>query len=122
MEQQSHIIKLKEWAGGGVDVVVDDGGHAPTMQPKVSMPAGRTSGPEPLLMPLAPLTALMQRNSLAALFAGLLLPGGVYAVEDLETSYWAAVREYGHAIAAGLGKCGTFIETLKQLVDVVNLR
>jgi hypothetical protein len=50
-----------------------------------------------------------QRASFDVLFS-LLSDGGIYAVEDLHTAYWT---RYG----GGLRRRGTFIETLKQIVD-----
>ena len=67
---------------GGVDVVIDDGSH-------------RVGD---------------QRRSFDTLFP-LLSDGGVYLVEDLHTSYWAA--EYG----GGYRRPGTFVELAKGLVD-----
>jgi hypothetical protein len=50
-----------------------------------------------------------QRKTLEALFP-LLSEGGCYAVEDLHTSYWAPYE-------GGYQREGTFIETVKQIVD-----
>ena len=67
---------------GGVDVVLDDGSHR----------------------------AKDQEASFDTLFP-LLSSGGMYLVEDLHTSYWAA--EYG----GGYRRPGTFVELAKGLVD-----
>lgn len=66
---------------GGVDIVLDDGSHV----------------------------AKHQRASFETLFP-LLSDGGLYAVEDLHTSYWAP---WG----GGFRRRGTFIETVKTLID-----
>jgi len=67
---------------GGVDIVLDDGSHN-----------GRH-----------------QRASLKALFP-LLSVDGIYAIEDLHTSYWPGDWEGGY------NRPGTGIETIKQLLD-----
>jgi hypothetical protein len=56
------------------------------------------------------------------LFSRALRPGGVYALLDVETSYWDApgAELYGRPIAAGRGKPGSAVETFKQLADGVN--
>ncbi|MEQ1611239.1 MAG: CmcI family methyltransferase [Hyphomicrobiaceae bacterium] len=66
---------------GGVDVVIDDGSHI----------------------------AQHQKASLDALFP-LLSEGGLYIVEDTQTSYW---RQW----EGGFRRPGTFIELAKTLVD-----
>lgn len=66
---------------GGVDIVLDDGGHV----------------------------AEHQRTSFDVLFP-LLTGGGVYAVEDLHTSYW-------HDFGGSYGRGKSFIEVTKQLID-----
>jgi len=70
---------------GGVDVVIDDGSHQ----------------------------ADHQRASFEVLFP-LLSEGGIYAVEDLHTSYW---RRYG----GGYRRPGTFIEFAKGIIDDMHL-
>jgi len=74
---------IKE-VGSGLDVVVDDGGH------KMSQ----------------------HKASLEELFPNL-VPGGIYAIEDLHTAYW---RDY----EGGYLKEGTTIEYLKSLIDGIN--
>lgn len=66
---------------GGVDIVIDDGSHI----------------------------AKHQRASLRVLFP-LLTNGGLYAVEDLHTSYWWS---FGGGYQHGEG----FVEVVKQLID-----
>jgi hypothetical protein len=66
---------------GGIDIVLDDGSHV----------------------------ARHQRASFEVLFP-LLETGGIYAVEDLHTAYWA---KFG----GGRRRRGTFIEFAKQLID-----
>jgi len=53
----------------------------------------------------------------------VLKPGGLYVVEDLETSYWNSpgASLYGNSISAGIGESPKVnaIEKLKQYVDVL---
>lgn len=67
---------------GGVDIVLDDGSH---------------NGP-------------LQHASFKTLFP-LLSDGGIYAIEDLHTSYWPGDFEGGYR------RSGTAIELTKQLID-----
>ena len=66
---------------GGVDIVLDDGSHI----------------------------AKHQRRSFEVLFP-LLSEGGLYAVEDLHTSYWSGYE-------GGYRRRGTFIEVVKDVID-----
>ena len=89
-------VSPTEWIEGGWDVVIDDGSHLPRHQ----------------------------LTSFASLFP-FVRPGGVYIVEDIETSYFDATfaEIYGYKIKkAGIGRPppGNFVEKMKQLVDVVN--
>lgn len=60
--------------------------------------------------------------SLRYLFS-VLNPGGLYIIEDLETSYWnePGASLYGYSISAGIGASPEVnaIEKLKQFVDVL---
>jgi predicted O-methyltransferase YrrM len=71
---------------GTFDIIVDDGGH----------------------------TMVQQKTSLDVLW-GHLHPGGVYVLEDLETSYWP---KFG----GSFDRTDTTIEHLKKLVDNLNWR
>jgi hypothetical protein len=66
---------------GGVDIVLDDGSHV----------------------------ASHQRSSFTTLFP-VLADGGIYAIEDLCTSYWPGYE-------GGLDEAGGFLETVKDLID-----
>ena len=66
---------------GGVDIVLDDGSHI----------------------------AKHQRTSLETLFP-LLSKGGIYAAEDLHTSYWL---DFG----GRYGRGGSYIEVVKRVID-----
>lgn len=85
-------------AGHRFDVIIDDGSHVPWHQV----------------------------FTLAAIFGRWLSDGGIYVIEDVETSYWDhsnPVPLYGtYNIHAGPGTRGSAVEKLKQLVDVINRR
>ena len=85
-----------DWDRVGWDLVIDDGSHVP------------------------------EHNliSFAALYP-FVRPGGLYVIEDIESSYLdhPNANIYGYKIeGAGLGKTppGNFVEKMKQLVDVMN--
>ena len=85
-----------DWDRGGWDLIIDDGSHLP----------------------------VHQLVSFAALFP-FVRPGGLYVIEDIESSYFdgTAPSIYDYPIKdAGLGKPppGNFVEKMKQLIDVVN--
>lgn len=87
---QTNATLLREVAAryGPFDIVLDDGGH----------------------------TSQQQIASFNALFP-LLNPGGVYAVEDICTSYWPE-ECFG---SGGLHKPSTFVEFAKGLADETNI-
>jgi hypothetical protein len=86
------LAKMLEQTGGRFDIIVDDGGHAPTQQ----------------------------LVSFDFLFRHALKPGGIYSIEDVETSYWTNADIYSFHVEAGLHKRGTAMEVFKQLADSVN--
>ena len=53
-------------------------------------------------------------------FQNLLEPGGVYIVEDIETSYWKNGYLYGYSLNYGYKSYNSFIERVKPLVDSIN--
>jgi hypothetical protein len=71
--------------GGNYDFILDDGGH----------------------------TMVQQIVSFEVLWPQV-MPGGIYAIEDLGTSYWV---DYG---GGGLGAPNTAVDYCKGLVDAVN--
>lgn len=75
------LEKFKAETGGKFDVIVDDGGH----------------------------TMKQQKTSLDTLFESV-KPGGLYFVEDLQTSYWP---DYG----GGMNVKTTFVEQVKKSLD-----
>lgn len=61
-----------------------------------------------------------QLTTFSALFQDLLEPGGIYVVEDIETSYWLAGRLYGNAMRYGLFSRWSSIEAFKLAADFTN--
>lgn len=54
------------------------------------------------------------------LFDRLLIPGGTYIIEDIETSYWRRNGLYGYRTRYGLGHTQSVIEIFKDIVDSLN--
>lgn len=54
------------------------------------------------------------------LFFQLLLPGGTYIIEDVETSYWTKNSLYGYKTSYGYHNINSVIEFFKNLADDVN--
>jgi hypothetical protein len=54
------------------------------------------------------------------LFDKLLEPGGVYIVEDIETSYWSSGGLYGYYTNYGYRHPNSFIEKVKPIIDKIN--
>lgn len=61
-----------------------------------------------------------QLSSFSILFAALLEPGGVYVIEDIETSYWNSGDVYGYPTRFGLYARWSAVEVLKLAVDYLN--
>ncbi len=80
------LLQVVEASGGQFDVIIDDGGHYVDQQ----------------------------FTSFEVLFPTL-RSGGIYVIEDLETSY---IEEFG---GGPPGKTGTTVAFLKDLVDSMNL-
>jgi len=95
-EQLDFIVD--DIGGPKLDVIVDDGSHVPWHQV----------------------------YTFKVLFEKLLAPGGVYIIEDIETSYYDAENAglYGYEVKdGGVGnKKGSAVEKFKEMVDVVNRR
>jgi hypothetical protein len=84
------LRQLLSAAGSGFDLIVDDGGH----------------------------TMAQQQVSLGVLFPHL-RPGGLYAVEDLHTSFMAAINYYSHgllvhSVPTGIHECLSTTHALVQ--------
>jgi hypothetical protein len=54
------------------------------------------------------------------LFSNTLMPGGVYIIEDIETSYWITNGIYGYPTNYGYRHSKSIIEIFKDLVDEIN--
>jgi len=90
---QSSAAELQRFAasvGTTFDIILDDGSHAPAHQ-------------------ILSLTTLWP----------LLAPGGVYIIEDIETSYWGKSRIYGYKFDSRKSS-QNLIGQLRSLVDAVN--
>jgi len=53
-------------------------------------------------------------------FRYLLEPGGIYIIEDIETSYWNKDSLYGYPTQYGYKHTDSLIERIKPLVDTIN--
>jgi hypothetical protein len=77
----------------GARVIIDDGSHVPEHQLK----------------------------AFNAWFVNLLEPGGVYIIEDIETSYWVNGELYGYPIKCGVGHPNNIVDIFKNaLHNTVN--
>ena len=54
------------------------------------------------------------------LFKNLLEEGGIYIIEDIETSYWRNSELYGYKINAGYNAENNIVNIFKNVVDIVN--
>ena len=61
-----------------------------------------------------------QTSSFNYLFNHLLLPGGTYIVEDIETSYWSKNGLYGYETRYGYHHKNSVLEKFKLLLDEIN--
>ena len=89
---RTFLQTVVEASGGAFDVIIDDGGHS----------------------------FRSQMASYEGLFAAALKPGGLYVIEDIETSYWKSGRLYGQHIVGGVHYPRTTVNKFKRMVDVVN--
>jgi hypothetical protein len=74
------------------DFIIDDGSHVPEHQ-------------------------LLTFNYL---FDNLLNFGGIYIIEDIETSYWKKSTLYGYEINSGYNKKNNIVNIFKNITDIVN--
>jgi hypothetical protein len=58
-----------------------------------------------------------QVSSFDFLFAEVLLPGGTYIIEDIETSYWSRNGLYGYQTRYGYHHQHSVVEVFKDLLD-----
>jgi hypothetical protein len=61
-----------------------------------------------------------QARSFDFLFRELLVPGGIYVIEDVEVSYWTRGGLYGYRTRYGYRHPASIIEIFKSVVDEVN--
>lgn len=54
------------------------------------------------------------------LFNNLLNPGGIYIIEDIETSYWRKSDLYGYPIDAGFNEKNNIVKIFRKITDIVN--
>eukprot|EP00935_MAST-01C_sp_MAST-1C-sp1_P000724 g724.t1 len=90
-------MQTEEGGAGGpcFDLIIDDGGHTP----------------------------FQQLTSIRTLFPQALKPGGLYVIEDIETSYWTDGHvDTGEATKFGIDHPDNAMTPLKRLVDLVNRR
>lgn len=61
-----------------------------------------------------------QVSAFNILFPKLLQPGGIYILEDIETSYWKRGDLYGNTLQFGFRHPRSTIEIFKHLIDNIN--
>lgn len=61
-----------------------------------------------------------QLKSFNYLFSNLLDFGGIYIIEDIETSYWKRGKLYGYDINAGIDEKNNIVKIFTDLVNIVN--
>lgn len=61
-----------------------------------------------------------QARTFDLLFRELLLPGGVYVIEDVEVSYWSRGELYGYRTRYGYRHPASIIEVFKTIADDLN--
>lgn len=86
----AELRQFRETAGISFDVILDDGSHVPSHQ----------------LLTLKELWPL-------------LVPGGIYIIEDIETSYWGRSWVYGYAFDANR-KRDNAIALIPSIVEAIN--
>lgn len=87
----SDLKRCKEKINHAVSIIVDDGSHIPEHQ-------------------------LLTFNE----YFPILEVGGVYVIEDIETSYWTKGDLYGYETRYGKGHKKSIIEIFKKAIDGVN--
>lgn len=89
---KADLMKVQTMINMPVHFIIDDGSHIPEHQ-------------------------LLTFNHY---FRYMLEPGGIYIVEDIETSYWNKNSLYGYTTEYGYKHPSSFIERVKPLVDSIN--
>lgn len=91
-DDENFLRSFKRESGGNFDIIIDDGGHH----------------------------FEQQVNSYKYLFRDCLKPGGIYIIEDIETSYWNGAVAYEREHHGGVNVSETTVMKFKQMVDVIN--
>ena len=91
--RREDLRKVLALIDGSLDIVIDDGSHVPAHQ-------------------LLTFSEFFPRVS----------AGGIYIIEDIETSYWSNGEIYGYAVKHGYRHSQSTVEVFKQLLDVVNIK
>lgn len=93
-DQSSHadLVSVLNMINKPVHFIIDDGSHIPEHQ----------------------------ISTFNFFFRYLLEPGGIYIVEDIETSYWNKGSLYGYPTNYGYKNQHSFIERVKPLIDYIN--
>jgi hypothetical protein len=89
--KEEDLIRVAQEIKGPINFICDDGSHIPEHQ-------------------------LLTFNKLFP----LLEVGGVYIIEDIETSYWSSGGLYGYKTAYGVGHPNSIVELFKATADGVN--
>jgi hypothetical protein len=86
------LTSLIQQTGDPVDFIIDDGSHYP----------------------------VHQVLTFEAIFGPLLKGGGIYIIEDIETSYWKQHTLFGNRISYGVGHPQSIVEIFKAIADCCN--
>jgi hypothetical protein len=91
-ENRTFLNSILKKSGGNFDIIIDDGGHG----------------------------YQQQMVSFEVLFKNGLKPGGIYFIEDIETSYWTDYEQYGNVVKGGKNHPNAPLTMFLQMVHVVN--
>jgi len=92
-DQSNHddLAKICDQIPGKLKFIIDDGSHVPEHQ-------------------IISLNFLWDK----------LDDGGIYIIEDIETSYWQNAEIYGYKFSAGLDSPNSFINQFKEICHIIN--
>jgi hypothetical protein len=91
-ENRTFLELVLKRSGGNFDIIIDDGGHGYGQQ----------------------------MVSFEVLFERALKPGGVYFIEDIETSYWTDYEQYGNRVRGGKNHPNAPLTTFLQATHIIN--
>lgn len=89
---KADLMKVQAMINIPVHFIIDDGSHIPDHQ----------------------------LSTFTHYFRYILEPGGIYIVEDIETSYWNKNSLYGYPTNYGYKHPASFIEAVKPIADSIN--